>query len=246
KSQQEQYSKNIDNSLSWVKATENNLMEISNVMVSLREICIEAGNGALNQDSLNSLLPQVAQLKEKLLGDANSTYLGNYIFAGLNTTQKPFEEISGNIVYNGDDNSMVREISFESSIVINMDGKKIFNMDNTVSGSPDVFQIVKNLEQAITNGDVNLINGEILSQVDEARANVLNLVSETGSIVKRLELTKQQHENDIINMTENISINEDIDIIEVIMKLKEAETVYLVSLNAAGRIFQPSLLDYLK
>ena len=91
KNQNEQYIKNIDKSLAWLDSTENNLSEISNTLVSLREVCIQAGDGTLNQDGLNSLLLQVKQLKSKMLNDANSQYLDNYIFAGLKTTQKPFE-----------------------------------------------------------------------------------------------------------------------------------------------------------
>ena len=247
KNQYEQFIKTIDNSLGWLEATENNLMDISNSMVSLREICIQAGNGALNQEGRNALLLQVNQLKAKLLNDANAQYIGNYLFGGLQTTEIPFEEhpVLG-VVYSGDNSLMNRGISFESEISINIDGERIFNYNNSVSSDPNVFRIIENLEQALANGDTASISSDILAQIDRASTNILNLVAEVGSKVKRLELTRQQIDNNILNFTKNISVKEDVDIAEMIMDLKKTETVYQASLAVAGRIFPPSLLDFLK
>jgi flagellar hook-associated protein 3 FlgL len=246
KSQHEQFIKTVDNSLSWLQATENNLSDISTSLVSIREICVQAGNGTLNQEGLNALLYQVEQLGDKLLSDSNAQYLGNYIFAGLGTTNKPFEETGGIVSYNGDGNAMMREISFESNISINIDGARIFNIDNTVSSDPNVFQIIDSLKQALSSGDVSSISSQILDQVDKASTNVSNLISEVGAKVKILELTREQHENDILNIETNISTNEDIDIADVVMELKNAEVIYSTSLSVAGRIIPVTLLDYLK
>lgn len=246
KSQNEQFIKTIENSLGWLEATENNLTEINNSLVSLREICIQAGNGALNQDGLNALLEQVYQIKDKILSDANAEYLGNYLFAGLNTTEVPFEESGGVFSYNGDSGAMVRKISFESEISINIDGAKVFNMSNAVSADPDVFQIITSLEQALANGDVSSISGNILNQIDKACTNVSNLLSEIGAKVNRLELTREQNSNDTLTMDTNISIKEDVDLADAVLNLKNAEMIYQASLNVAGRIFPATLLDYLK
>ncbi len=246
KNQHEQFIKTIDNSLSWLEATENSLSEINNSLVSIRSICIQAGNGALNQEGLNALLLQVDQLKNKLLTDANAQYLGNYIFGGLNTLQKPFEEVGDVVNYNGDSENLWRAVSFDSNISINIDGKRLFNYDNTVSADPNLFQVISNLKEALRSGDTNSISGQILEQIDRASTNIQNLISEIGAKVKRLELTKQQHENEILNLTKSISIIEDIDFPSAVMELQKAEIIYSSSLNLAGRIFPRSLLDYLK
>ena len=141
---------------------------------------------------------------------------------------------------------MLRNLSYDSNIEINIDGKRVFNFDNEVSNDPNVFQIINNLEQALKNGDVNKISSEILSQIDRANTNVFNLISEVGSKVNRLELTKTQLENDNLNITKSVSTIEDVDITDLIMKLKEAEMVYSTSLSVAGRVLPPSLLDFLK
>jgi flagellar hook-associated protein 3 FlgL len=42
------------------------------------------------------------------------------------------------------------------------------------------------------------------------------------------------------------SKNEDVDLAEVVTDLKMSENVYRASLSSAGRIIQPSLVDFIK
>jgi flagellar hook-associated protein 3 FlgL len=43
-----------------------------------------------------------------------------------------------------------------------------------------------------------------------------------------------------------MSKNEDVDMAEVIMRLKSEENVYRASLSAGARIIQPTLVDFLR
>lgn len=248
KNQHNQYIKTIDQATSWLEFTENSLNQINSTMQDIRDMCIQAGNGALNEEGRNSIALSLDQAKQNLINYANSQYLGNYIFAGLNTTEKPFikDAVPGGITYTGDDSPMVREISFESEIEINIDGTRLFNIGNAVSADNNVFEIIDDLRQAVIDGDLEKISGDILNVVDNACKNIGNIYSEIGSKINRLNMAKQQHENNVVDITKTISTNQDIDIAEVIMELKKAEMVYNTSLSVAGRIFPPSLLDYLR
>jgi len=248
KSQHIQFIKTIDQATGWLEFTENSLDQINSTMQDIRDMSIQAGNGALNEEGRNSIALSLGQSKEKLMNYANSQYLGNYVFAGLNTTEKPFVEdaVPGGISYTGDDSSMAREISFGSQMDININGARLFNMGNAVSADPNIFELIDDLRQALIDGDLEEISGDILNKVDNACKNIGNIYSEIGSKINRLNMSKQQHENIILDLSKTISTNEDIDIAEVIMELRKAEMVYNTSLSVAGRIFPPSLLDYLK
>jgi len=248
KSQHIQFIKTIDQATGWLEFTENSLDQINSTMQDIRDMSIQAGNGALNEEGRNSIALSLGQSKEKLMNYANSQYLGNYVFAGLNTTEKPFvaDAVPGGISYTGDDSSMAREISFGSQMDININGARLFNMGNAVSADPNIFELIDDLRQALIDGDLEEISGDILNKVDNACKNIGNIYSEIGSKINRLNMSKQQHENIILDLSKTISTNEDIDIAEVIMELRKAEMVYNTSLSVAGRIFPPSLLDYLK
>jgi flagellar hook-associated protein 3 FlgL len=248
KSQHIQFIKTIDQATGWLEFTENSLDQINSTMQDIRDMIIQAGNGALDEEGRNSIILSLDQSKENLINYANSQYLGNYVFAGLNTTEKPFVEdaVPGGISYTGDDSSMAREISFGSQMEININGARLFNMGNAVSADHNIFELIDDLREALIDGDLEEISGDILNKVDNACKNIGNIYSEIGSKINRLNMSKQQHENIILDLSKTISTNEDIDIAEVIMELKKAEMVYNTSLSVAGRIFPPSLLDYLK
>lgn len=248
KSQYGKYMDTIDKASSWLETTENALNQINSTMIELRDICIQGANESLTLEGRHSLLLKVEQLEEKMLNDANLQHLGNHIFSGLKTNQRPFIKDlgTGQVQYLGDQGVMVREISFESTMDINIDGARLFNMDNAVSGDPNLFEVIGSLKQALGNGDTEKLSDEVLLQLDRAETNIINIYSEIGSKVNRLDLTRVQHENALLTVDKRISTTEDIDIAEVIMDLKKAEMVYMTSLNVAGRIFPPSLLDYLK
>jgi flagellar hook-associated protein 3 FlgL len=80
---------------------------------------------------------------------------------------------------------------------------------------------------------------KFLNDVLEQRADV-------GARSNRLDLTKNRLSDQYTNFSELMSNNEDADMAEVIMNLKNEENVYKASLEAGARIIQPSLMDFLR
>ncbi|MBN2073596.1 MAG: flagellar hook-associated protein FlgL [Actinobacteria bacterium] len=245
--QYDQYSKVIAESKTWLTMTENAIDQVNNIIMEIRQACIESGNASVPDSARQSIILRIQQLKEGLMDESNSKYMNKYIFSGLKTMEKPFEETAGVVSYNGDTGGMAREISYGSSIEINFNGADVFNMSGTaIPGDPNTFEIIDNLVTSLQAGDIDNISNVILAQVDRAHENIVNIYSEIGSRVNRLDLTGEQNENNMFSITEMISVIEDIDIAEAVMDLKKAEVVYQNSLNVAGRLLPLSLLDFLK
>ncbi len=75
---------------------------------------------------------------------------------------------------------------------------------------------------------------------------VLSIRADVGARMNRVELTLNRLDSDNINFTKLMSDNEDMDMAEVIMRLKNEENVYRSSLGGGARIIQPSLIDFLR
>ena len=69
--------------------------------------------------------------------------------------------------------------------------------------------------------------------------------ADVGNRLIRLELTQGRLTEQYTNVTENKSANEDIDLEEVVISYTSAELVYNASLQAASKIVQKTLLDFL-
>ena len=74
---------------------------------------------------------------------------------------------------------------------------------------------------------------------------VLNSQSEMGAKIYRFELTQRRNEEQQVEVLAQQSALEDADLAEVISRLLLAENVYNASLQAAMRVIQPSLANYM-
>lgn len=81
---------------------------------------------------------------------------------------------------------------------------------------------------------------------DNEQTRVNMAVADLGSRYVRLQLTENRLASQKVDFEDLLSQNEDVDIVETIVKFGSAEVLYNASLNAASRIVQNSLLDFLR
>lgn len=107
----DRYQKNIDEGKGWLDTTETAIGQMGDVLNRIRDLTVQAGNATYNQDQRTPILMEVEQLKQQLMQIGNTAYDGRYIFGGDKTTNKPFEQNSDAIVYNGSETGLIREFS---------------------------------------------------------------------------------------------------------------------------------------
>ncbi|MCL2767893.1 MAG: hypothetical protein FWE49_04135, partial [Synergistaceae bacterium] len=117
----EQYIKNQQDAISWLKASWNTFDQLLTDAQRIRELLIYAGDGALSNEELKAISVEIQQIKESMRNTANTSIAGKYLLSGLDTGTKPFTyDAFGRIVYNGSDkkihfeieNGVVSEVSF--------------------------------------------------------------------------------------------------------------------------------------
>jgi len=116
----------------------------------------------------------------------------------------------------------------------------------TVAAGVNLFDTLLHLETALRGGAVSPSDiGTALSELDTfLDANTSNLAS-IGARYNRVEMTMSREEENRLYLTDLLSANEDVDIAEAITRLSLQQTALQASLNAAARVIQPSLLDFL-
>ena len=87
---------------------------------------------------------------------------------------------------------------------------------------------------------------DLIGTLDSGLNTVLNHRASTGAKVIRMETTLSRLEDYTVNYTKLLSDVEDADITKLITDLAMAENAYQSALNAAAKIIQPSLLNFLR
>jgi flagellar hook-associated protein 3 FlgL len=220
---------------------------LNSVVSSLTEavsVGTEAAGGTLSTSELQALGEQVNQIQQQVIGLANTTYQGNYVFAGTAVNTQPYSSTG---VYSGNSNVNSVEIGEGQTASMGLAGSTIFNLGNpSTPGQADLtFQYLSQLSSDIDSNNQSAIATDI-TNVQSALNNVIAQRSSYGDTLQQLNsdstnlsqenLTLQQYQTTLIGANEA----------QVATDLSQSQSALEAAISAAGQISQDSLINYLK
>ncbi len=126
-SRNEQYQRNLDDAVTWLSNTETAMGQITDIVSSVREQTIYAGNGALSDVDKDAIAKDIAAMRDELMQTANFNVEGRYLLAGLQTSEKPFiKDENGEISYIGDLEHLSFELEENVTGSISLNGRDVF------------------------------------------------------------------------------------------------------------------------
>jgi len=138
-------------------------------------LATSANNGTMNASDVKSVGTQIAGILNEVQSLANSSYQGQYIFAGGQTSTTPFSTSNAKspavTTYNGDQDVNYLETPNGQSIQLNVPGNQIF----LGSGTNSVFGALNSLVADYSSGTVDTTQGVSDTQ---ALGTALNFVSQ--------------------------------------------------------------------
>jgi flagellar hook-associated protein 3 FlgL len=142
-------------------------------------LATSANNGTLNASDVKSIGQQIAGILGEVESLANTSYQGQYIFAGGQTGTAPFSTSSGltpNVtVYAGDEDVNFLELPNGQKIQLNVPGNQIFLGSGAGGGSDSVFGALNALVADYSSGAVD--TDQAVADT-EALSSALNYVSQ--------------------------------------------------------------------
>ncbi len=216
------------------------LSSVVEALTTAQTLGVEGASGTVNTQNQQALAQQVQGIQQEILGLANTTYDGEYLFSGTATTTQPYvadATAASGVKYNGNDDSNSVEISEGQAMPTSLPGSQLFSNATT-----SVFQSLQDLYTALNT------NGNISGAVSEVQ-NALNYVSTQqtfyGNSVDRLNnaqtfLTQEQTQ---LTTTEGNTL--DANMATAVTNLTQAETTHQALVQAGAQISKLNLFDYL-
>lgn len=122
-----QYNSNLTAAKNSLTQEEVTLNSVNTVLHRVRELALQAGNGALDPQDRKSIAAELGEREDELLSLMNTRNArGEYLFSGFQGKTQPFTIENGNYVYNGDEGQRKLQIASSLSIPISDNGKSIF------------------------------------------------------------------------------------------------------------------------
>lgn len=236
----EQYLKNISDGYAMMEETSLALNNFADLLSDIRTELVHASNGT-RQDSLQIHANRIDQLLSQLVEIANTKFNGKYIFAGTRTLEAPFMLASDRTAVSANPNGITGTIQYavaDGSLQnVNLDGQEAFQ-------GTQFFQTVIQLRDNLASGQFPA-PGDVES-VTAMIEHVLGMASKAGSILQSLEASQLHLEEQQNQLRSLMSIDQDTDVPETILKLKNKEVLLDAALNTGARILPKSLLDFLR
>ncbi|KUP23868.1 flagellar hook-associated protein FlgL [Paenibacillus sp. DMB5] len=248
-SSNEQYTKNVDSSLSWLDYNDTVLGQAGEVVQRLRELTVQAATGSNPQSALDSINEEVMQLKEQLVDIANSKLNGKYIFNGEQYDVKPYDFVKGadgtfdtTKAITTDPGQIQYVVGEGVQLPISQSGNDVFGYS---SDADNIFTVINNISSALKSGNITGVSDH-LANVDTRIEKFLTARSEIGAKTNRVELMQERLSDLNTNLTELQAKTEDASYEELIMNSKIQENIYNASLSVGAKIISTTLVDFIR
>jgi flagellar hook-associated protein 3 FlgL len=235
-----QYLKNISTLTGTLQVADSALSSVVESLTSAVSLGVEGANGTLSAENRQAIAQQVQGIQQQVLGLANTSYDGNYLFAGTATNGPAYvsdSNANSGVNYNGNPNVNTVGISLGQTMQANLPGSQLFS-----NSAGDVFQSLQDLYTALQNG------GDVASATTEVR-RALDVVDNQrtfyGNSLNRLSSSQTYLNSEQTQLTTAESNTLDADMAKTITDLTQSETTRDALLQATGKIPVNTLFDYL-
>jgi flagellar hook-associated protein 3 FlgL len=144
-------------------------------LTSAISLATSANNGTMNASDVNSIASQLSGILKEVTSLANTSYQGQYIFAGGQTSTSPFSTSTSTspavTTYSGDQDVNYLQSPNGQQIQLNVSGSQIF----LGTGANSVFGALNNLIADYSSGTVDTAQA---TSDTEALSTALNYVSQ--------------------------------------------------------------------
>jgi flagellar hook-associated protein 3 FlgL len=162
--------------------SESVLAQVNDLFTNARELAQEGTNASLDATARANLANQVGQLKDQLVGLANTKGQTGYLFAGSQTTTQPFDT---NGSFSGDDVAHLVDLGTGTPTAVNVSGARAF----TAAGGRDVFADLDALQTALNANDQTAV-ANTFAGLEASRQQIVAAQSDAGMRVDRLQTTQ--------------------------------------------------------
>lgn len=125
--------------------------------------------------------------------------------------------------------------------------KPPYNTGNSVRVSGgSMFDTVIAFRNALLKGDQEAIGGNVIGSLDNGINSLVTRIAKSGTEYERAQLNIQRNSATALNVTQMISTEGDLDITKAITDMKMLDYAHQATLSNAGKMFNNTLLNYMR
>lgn len=239
----DQFLQNTSSVESLLQTADSTLSSVVDALNQAISLGTQGANGTNSPADMQAIAQQVQGIQSQVLQLANTSYQGNYIFAGTATETVPFTLNSSSqdgVTYNGNTDTNTVQIAEGNSVQVNLPGSQLFQ-----GSGGDVFGALQQLITALQSGNTTAV-GTATTQLGSA----LNYLSQQrvfyGNVVDQLNSNQTYLQQEQVNLQTEANTVDGVNMAQASTNLSQAETTQSAALAALAKVIPQNLLEYLQ
>ena len=140
---QRQFRANLQHGDNVLAAADSAITEVNSLLIEAQTIASQDVGSLTDAAEREADAELIASIRQQLQLVGNRLFDGRYIFAGRDTTERPFIDALGGVAYTGDTGELVTRISDDLTAVINVPGNILFGaLSSSVSSDVDLTPVL--------------------------------------------------------------------------------------------------------
>ena len=201
---------------------------------------VQGANGTLSQQDRDALTGEVAGISSQILGIANLSYNGHFLFAGTADSVPPYvldPASPGGVKYQGNDSTNQVAVQEGQSVAMNLPGSQLFS-----AAGANVFEALSNLVSTLQAGSgIDVATESVRAAFDQFTTSRVFY----GSAIDQLAADQNFLQNEKLQLQQTTNDNIGVDMNVAATNLVNANNARSAALAAAAQASSLSLLDYL-
>ncbi|MGD0963641.1 MAG: flagellar hook-associated protein FlgL [Candidatus Acidiferrales bacterium] len=241
-SENDQFLTNISDVQGKMQAADSALNNAQQLLTTAITVGAEGANGTMSAADRQALAQQVQGLQQQMLGLANTTYQGVYVFAGTNVSAPPFVQdasAASGVQYNGNSGVTSVQVGEGQSVQTDLPGDQLF-----LNPSGSILGALNDLANALTSGNgLDAANTE----VQQAFAQLNTQQVFYGNALSQLQNSQNFLNQEQVNLSSQQNQLVGANLTAIVAQDSQDQVDLQAALSATGQVLNlPNLLSYLK
>ena len=241
-----QYSKNRQVANTNLSGLDTSLGSITESLVSIRTTLVGSA-GTITPEQRANLSTLLSSNLETLIGFANGQdATGKYLYAGYQTSTKPFSATATGAAYNGDSNQQYLQVDGQRQMAVTTPGDAVFQANGN-----DVFNTMSTLvtllnNPSATSASVQAGIATAISSIQTATDNVSAIRTSVGVKLNELDVLDNVGSSRDLQYAQSLSSLQDLDYAQALSDVAQKQTILDAAQKSFVKITSLSMFDYIK
>jgi flagellar hook-associated protein 3 FlgL len=232
-----QYGRNIDNGRGWLTTIDSALSGTTDILRRVKDLTIQGTNGTLSSSAREGIAAELEGLRNELLGQANTTFMGRNVFAGNTDAGTAFTNTAPP-VFNGTNTPVTRRVADGVALRVDADGAAVFG-----TGPGNVFDLIDTIASDLRSGTDPSAS---LAAIDQRMKILITQHSEVGSRDAQIQRAQDVNMKQQGALEDQRASIEDMDMSKAFLDLQLQQTNYSAALAVTAKVLPQTLMDFLR